>query len=955
MQRIATQLLALSPELVEPIIADLPLHKALELLSVPFESSPVQKSVSVTGQLSPLAYAFIQSPAWRHVFTSEERTERLLLIWEASKSFFLLQTGRSYMHLLKSQEYGWRRSELLRAGADQLQGPEVLDQMSEGLFNLVPGLDVGHKEARRIAPSNAYMKAVFALLRDPKEVYQFDHEQDEVHVNASFGKTYDIRGGEWDPKDFLAIAKPLYEAWNLLKSLWATELESLAILYERFPTMLKAAFAPQLAHTPLNDRHMPKKLRYVAKQIPDRCLRDAIGSRKSGSNSTYFSFSHHYLLPYDWCLRLFVSVLQEKTPEIPRKLAADVDRATAGLDFIHEHSGDGKQYPRFKGSKDDARHMELIVYYDQDTVRPTPIAELDWLTSFLSVVKWMTEEYPVLADDLRQPVARIYRVAKGRGQKKLLLEPSDYDRFADAIPAAEVAIYLKKDLNLASRPLGAQDDHCLPSLLAFHMPDFSSRQAQQIAAHLGPKPGLAIELQQVVYENTLEKIQRHFQKRPPSPAEVSDGELLVHQILGNNNRGSALHTAQTSPGTWWSSVVKRYVDVVPRKPRSLSCYICRHSMSDKRGFHPIFLAMCKACGDFNLAGSRMSLPEMLDLRGKTALVTGGRVNLGFYTALRLLRCGAKVIVSSRYPRDTLVRYQRQPDCGSWIENRLRIVGADFRTARDAFALAAEVRNILVTWSTGDSTKPLLDILINNAAQTLTDGEAKEMTAVKRESNLHLSLPAYTALPETSYTPRIGGGAPEGFLEGRTHQALHSANTSTSVIQPVPEKSSWAQDMSEIPYADIITAQAVNAFVPLILIRELLPVMSHSEIREQQSGHIINVSSREGIFEASRNHSAKKGTHVHTNMSKAALNMITETEAGPAWRSHGVAMNTVDPGYMSASPEMESLFGGVRPLSWEDGAGRVLWPVAMAFGEEKTVIWGRFLKHYGTVSVTAGLR
>jgi NAD(P)-dependent dehydrogenase (short-subunit alcohol dehydrogenase family) len=351
----------------------------------------------------------------------------------------------------------------------------------------------------------------------------------------------------------------------------------------------------------------------------------------------------------------------------------------------------------------------------------------------------------------------------------------------------------------------------------------------------------------------------------------------------------------------------------------------------------------------------MSLPEMLDLRGKTALVTGGRVNLGFSTALRLLRCGAKVIVSSRYPHDTLVRYQTQPDSDSWIKNRLRVVGADFRTARDAFALAAEVKNILVTWSTGDSASPLLDILINNAAQTLTDGEAKETTAVKRESNLHLSLPAHPALPETSYTPRIGGGAPEGFLEGRTQQALQSANTSTSVIQPVPEKSSWVQDMSEIPYADIITAQAVNAFVPLILIRELLPVMSHGEIREQQSGHIINVSSREGIFEASRNHSAKKGTHVHTNMSKAALNMITETEAGPAWRSHGVAMNTVDPGYMSASPEMEDLYGGVRPLSWEDGAGRVLWPVAMAFGEEKTVIWGRFLKHYGTVSVTAGLR
>ncbi|KAK7210813.1 hypothetical protein V2G26_017991 [Clonostachys chloroleuca] len=142
------------------------------------------------------------------------------------------------------------------------------------------------------------MTAVFALLRDSREVYQSDHEQD-VYVNASFGKTYDIRGGEWDPKDFLMMVKPLHQAWELLKNLWATELDSLAVLCERFPTMLKAAFAPQLAHTPLNVRHMPEKLRFVARQISSRRLRDAIGSRKPGSDSSYFSFPHHYLLPYD--------------------------------------------------------------------------------------------------------------------------------------------------------------------------------------------------------------------------------------------------------------------------------------------------------------------------------------------------------------------------------------------------------------------------------------------------------------------------------------------------------------------------------------------------------------------------------------------------------------------------------------------------------------------------------
>jgi NAD(P)-dependent dehydrogenase (short-subunit alcohol dehydrogenase family) len=89
------------------------------------------------------------------------------------------------------------------------------------------------------------------------------------------------------------------------------------------------------------------------------------------------------------------------------------------------------------------------------------------------------------------------------------------------------------------------------------------------------------------------------------------------------------------------------------------------------------------------------------------------------------------------------------------------------------------------------------------------------------------------------------------------------------------------------------------------------------------------------------------------MSKAALNMITETEAATAWQSKRVAMTTVNPGYMSAAPEYEDAFGGVRPIGWEDGAGRVLWPLAV--GEtEGHAIWGRFLKHYGAVEVDPGL-
>ncbi|KAI0905568.1 hypothetical protein F4823DRAFT_566605 [Ustulina deusta] len=96
------------------------------------------------------------------------------------------------------------------------------------------------------------------------------------------------------------------------------------------------------------------------------------------------------------------------------------------------------------------------------------------------------------------------------------------------------------------------------------------------------------------------------------------------------------------------------------------------------------------------------------------------------------------------------------------------------------------------------------------------------------------------------------------------------------------------------------------------------------------------------------------------MSKAALNMITETEAAEAWRSARVAMNTVDPGKMSAAPEFHAMTGGVMPIGWEDRA--VLWPIAVGelekTGEEGCrAVWARVLKHYGAsrANLQQGLR
>ncbi|PFH47660.1 hypothetical protein AMATHDRAFT_77100 [Amanita thiersii Skay4041] len=386
-----------------------------------------------------------------------------------------------------------------------------------------------------------------------------------------------------------------------------------------------------------------------------------------------------------------------------------------------------------------------------------------------------------------------------------------------------------------------------------------------------------------------------------------------------------------------------------RPTRKRTCYICRFRFS-RQQHHRLYPSLCHTCGEFNIASSALTLPPNLNLHGKTAVVTGGRVNLGYHTALRLLRCGARVIVSTRYPRDAQDRYLAEPDVAHW-QNNLRIAGADFRTAKDVFALVQDITQCLEEW---DVSK--LDILINNAAQTLTDPIEKEEQNIQHEFLLTSAPPTSAGSSSvfrtsiSSYVPRVrGGNQPDRLLTGTTLDITSS---------------SWTQTITEIPYEDVISAHSVNTFVPFILIRELLPLLSSARQAPQGEGreprgskpasYIVNVSSREGIAE--RRAGGKDGFHVHTNMSKAALNMLTETEASRAWREGRVAMNAVDPGFMSADPtEKPRGRQGSRkwedtPLGWEDGVARVLWVVAKC-ENENVAIWGKFLKHFVEIDPT----
>ena len=126
------------------------------------------------------------------------------------------------------------------------------------------------------------------------------------------------------------------------------------------------------------------------------------------------------------------------------------------------------------------------------------------------------------------------------------------------------------------------------------------------------------------------------------------------------------------------------------------CYVCKEGYSR---IHHFYDQLCPACADFNFAART----ELADLRGRVALLTGGRIKIGYQAGLKLLRSGAHLIVTTRFPRNAAARYAAEPDFGEW-GRRLEIVGLDLRHTPSVEAFC---RGLVATRtaSTSSSTTP----------------------------------------------------------------------------------------------------------------------------------------------------------------------------------------------------------------------------------------------------------
>jgi NAD(P)-dependent dehydrogenase (short-subunit alcohol dehydrogenase family) len=304
--------------------------------------------------------------------------------------------------------------------------------------------------------------------------------------------------------------------------------------------------------------------------------------------------------------------------------------------------------------------------------------------------------------------------------------------------------------------------------------------------------------------------------------------------------------------------------------RALRCYICKQPF---RRLHAFYHMLCPVCAERNAAARA----DTADLSGRRALVTGGRIKVGFEVARALLRAGAHVAITTRFPRDAARRFA---DCPG--RDRLEIHGLDFCDLRGLLGwIDAQLRR-------GEP----LDILVNNAAQTL-----------HRPPEYYAALAAgeQDALPAPAEAPIDADG----------------------LVLDTRATNSWVLEAADVEPRELVEVHVINAIAPFLLASRLKPLLLASPFADR---YIVNISSMEGVFA----YAGKQPHHPHTNMAKAALNMFTRTSAADYVRD-GIYITSVDPGWISQEnplpmQERAEAHGFCPPLDAIDAAARVLAPI-----------------------------